>query len=109
MLRYFRLLLLATLVLLTTLALGIVGPATRGFADTFVQDWPCWRGPTADNHAPAASRVPLHWDETSALWRTPIPGRGHSSPIVVGNRVYLTTADPEKKTQSAVADRKSVV
>jgi hypothetical protein len=99
MLRYFWLL------FLTFLTLGMDGAATRVSADnTSAGNWPAWRGPTADNHAPAACKVPLHWTETdSVLWRTPIPGRGHSSPIVVGERVYLTTANPEQQTQSALA------
>ena len=43
----------------------------------------------------------MEWsEEKNILWEAPIPGRGHSSPIVVGNRVYLTTADAKADVQS---------
>ncbi|MSU48816.1 MAG: serine/threonine protein kinase [Opitutus sp.] len=57
-------------------------------------DWPAWRGPTGDGQAAADQTAPVKWSETeNVIWRAPIRGRGHSSPTVVGNRVYLTTAD----------------
>ena len=58
------------------------------------QDWPSFRGPQGSGVA-ASARPPLTWNvESSAniAWRTAIPGLGHSSPIVWGDRVYLTTA-----------------
>lgn len=65
-----------------------------------VQDWPAWRGPTRDGQAPAGQKPPLRWSETeNILWRAPIRGRGHSSPTVVGDRVYLATADAERQEQ----------
>lgn len=64
-------------------------------------DWPQWRGPTADNHAAPGAEAPLEWTETSGIvWRTAVPGRGHSSPTIVGERIYLTTGDAAKQTQS---------
>jgi len=63
-------------------------------------DWPGWRGPTRDGQAAAAQTVPTQWSETQhVLWRTAIRGRGHSSPTIVGERVYLTTADQAKQEQ----------
>lgn len=65
------------------------------------QDWLQWRGPTGDNHAPAGSTAPAEWSETeNVVWKVPVPGRGHSSPTVVGDRIYLTTADKGERTQS---------
>ncbi|MEN1679389.1 MAG: PQQ-binding-like beta-propeller repeat protein [Planctomycetota bacterium] len=65
------------------------------------QDWPQWRGPTGDNHAAAGATAPTEWSESSGLaWVTPVPGRGHSSPTVIGDRIYLTTADDAKQVQS---------
>lgn len=56
-------------------------------------DWPGWRGPTADGHAAAGQKVPLEWSETTGVrWKVPLRGRGHSSPTLVGDRIYLTTA-----------------
>lgn len=55
-------------------------------------DWPQFRGPLADGSAPGA-RPPLVWSETSHVaWKTPLPGLGWSSPVVVDGRVYVTTA-----------------
>ncbi len=54
-------------------------------------DWPQWRGPTGQGHA--EGRLPLTWSETENIaWKTPLPGRGWSSPVIEGNRVWLTTA-----------------
>lgn len=67
----------------------------------WAQDWLQWRGPTGDNHAPAGSTAPVAWSETSnILWKTEVPGRGHSSPTIVGDRIYLTTCDDQAEVQS---------
>lgn len=55
-------------------------------------NWPQWRGPTAQGHADAA-RLPETWSETSNVaWKTPLPGRGHSTPVMWGDHLWLTTA-----------------
>ncbi len=65
------------------------------------QDWPCWRGPTADGVAPAGQKPPLEWSRSKhVVWSAPLPGRGHASPTVVGNRVFIPTADEDAGTQS---------
>jgi hypothetical protein len=65
-------------------------------------DWPWWRGPTRDGIA-ADQKPPLKWsDSESVLWKAPIPGRGHGSPTVVGEQVFLATADHEKETQAVL-------
>ena len=64
-------------------------------------DWPQWRGPSGVNHAPAGATAPVEWSEEQGLaWKTEIPGRGNSSPTIVGDRIYLTTGDDDAKTQS---------
>lgn len=66
-------------------------------------DWPWWRGPNRNGIADANQTPPLEWSSTrNVLWKTPVPGRGHSSPIVVGNRVFLTTADEQAQIQSVI-------
>ena len=67
-------------------------------------DWVEFRGPTGQGHA-AASKLPTEWSSTkNVAWKQLIPGLGWSSPIVVGDRIFLTTAEPkgdgEKKDQS---------
>ena len=53
--------------------------------------WPRWRGPRGDGHT-TESGLPLRWDAASVVWKTPLKGRGHSSPVVSGDRIFLTTA-----------------
>ena len=65
--------------------------------------WWSWRGPTANNHAPKGSTVPDAITPEAAVWSVDVPGRGHSSPIVAGDAIYLTTHDRKDKTQSVLA------
>jgi outer membrane protein assembly factor BamB len=66
-------------------------------------DWPAWRGPTRDGLAASGQNPPVQWSETEGvLWKMAIPGRGHGSPTVVGNRIYLATADRVKQSQSVL-------
>ncbi len=54
-------------------------------------DWPGWRGPRGDGSSDETG-VPLRWSSTENIaWTTPLPGKGHSSPIVFGDRVFITT------------------
>ncbi len=61
-------------------------------------DWPRFRGPWSNGHvsAPGDTKIigfPLHWSETNNLkWKTEIPFRGWSTPVVLGGQVWLTTA-----------------
>ena len=65
------------------------------------EDWPQWRGPAGVNHAPSGATAPTQWDDESGLaWKTELPGRGNSSPTLVGDRIYLTTGDEKAKSQS---------
>lgn len=57
-------------------------------------DWPEFRGPTGQGHS-SATQLPLHWSATeNVAWKTAIPGSGWSSPVLVGGKLYLTTAAP---------------
>ncbi len=59
------------------------------------EDWPCFRGPSRQGISQEID-VPVVWSMTSNIsWKTPIPGRGYSSPIVYDNRVYVTTGVDE--------------
>src|SRR5690554_729669 len=67
-------------------------------------DWPWWRGPYRTGIAVPGQQPPVEWnEETNVRWKVTVPGRGHSSPIVVGNQIFLTTADETEQTQSVVA------
>ena len=56
--------------------------------------WPQWRGPEGQGHAAAATLgLPVTWSETeNVAWKTPLPGRGWSSPVLDERRVWLTAA-----------------
>ena len=71
-------------------------------------DWPWWRGPSRNGVA-SETPVPTNFSDTeNVVWKTPVPGRGHSSPTVVGDRVYLTTADEKAQIHAVLAfDRKT--
>lgn len=62
-------------------------------AATAADDWPAWRGPSADGVAPAGANPPVKWDaSTNVLWKTPLTGRGSASPVVWGDRVFVLTS-----------------
>lgn len=70
------------------------GPPGADNPDGRLHQWGEWRGPWRTGEAPFAD-PPIEWSETrNVRWKTPIPGLGHSSPIVWGDAVYLTTAIP---------------
>src|ERR1700722_12272179 len=55
------------------------------------ENWPTWRGPRLDGSS-LEKGLPLKWSETENIaWKTPIPGVGYSSPIVYGDRVFVTS------------------
>src|ERR1700677_1861057 len=54
-------------------------------------DWPRWRGPNADGVADGRS-LPIRWSKTENIrWSVTLPGWGTSSPVVYGNRVFVTS------------------
>ncbi|MCA9035803.1 MAG: PQQ-binding-like beta-propeller repeat protein, partial [Planctomycetaceae bacterium] len=66
-------------------------------------DWPWWRGPGHDGIAEPAQTPPITWsDKQNIAWVAPVPGRGHGSPIVVGDQVVLATADKDRDVESVL-------
>lgn len=64
-------------------------------------DWPDWRGPNRDGKLPDAEKFPVRWSASEGIrWRVPLPDRGNSSPIVVGDRIFLTQATEEGAKRS---------
>jgi hypothetical protein len=72
-------------------------------------DWPWWRGPDRNGIAPNSQSPPVRWsEEENVLWKSPLPGRGHGSPTVVGKHVFLATADEQRQIQSVICfDRRT--
>ena len=78
----------------------------HGQATDSVHNWTRWRGPLGTGEAPNAT-PPTVWSETENVkWKTAIPGRGHSTPIVWDNLIFLTTAVPfGEKQEPRYSDR----
>jgi outer membrane protein assembly factor BamB len=65
--------------------------------------WPEFRGPDGNGVSKSAG-LPIRWSETENVrWKTPVHGKGWSSPIVLGGRVWMTTATPDGKELFVVA------
>jgi outer membrane protein assembly factor BamB len=69
-------------------------------------NWPAWRGPAA-NGVTSEKHLPSEWSDSKNIrWKTPLPDRGNSTPIVWGNRVFLTQAlDAESRRTVMSFDR----
>lgn len=72
------------------------------------EDWQRWRGPH-ENGASSTANPPLQWSPTQNIrWQTAVPGRGSSTPIVVGDQVFLLTAiktDREPERDEPLSER----
>ena len=69
--------------------------------------WPGWRGPSGQGLA-KGGEYPDRWSDTeNVLWRVEVPGRGNSSPIVWGDRIFLTTAYDDGHRLSLLSYRRS--
>jgi outer membrane protein assembly factor BamB len=93
-----------------TLASCLVLCLTIGSAAAETENWSGWRGPRGDGSS-LETNVPTEWDGASGqniAWKTPIPGTGHSSPIVWGDRVFVVSclSDTQERVLLAL-DRKS--
>jgi len=62
------------------------------------QNWPRFRGPNGAGVSEAPT-VPVRWTSEDYRWRVELPGIGHSSPVVWGDRVFITSAEEEDATQ----------
>jgi len=66
-------------------------------------DWPWWRGPNLDNVASTPQDPPVRWSEReNVIWKVDVPGRGHGSPCLWGDRIFLPMADDENEVQYAL-------
>ena len=78
--------------------LAIAAPVAA--ADT---NWPRLRGPDGVGAAPADAAVPVTWDAASVVWKTDLPGIGQSSPVVWGDRVFLTASKDDGRERVVFA------
>jgi outer membrane protein assembly factor BamB len=60
------------------------------------ENWPLWRGPGGQGIS-NEKNLPIHWSKTENVkWRSPLPDRGNSTPVVWNNRVFVTQAIPSE-------------
>lgn len=73
------------------LALSVVPPVANAAGQ-----WPRFRGPSGQGWTDA-KQLPVHWskDSSNIVWRSPIPGQGNSSPIIWGERIFVTSSANE--------------
>jgi outer membrane protein assembly factor BamB len=84
------------LVIKIAMLIGVMMSATPS------SQWPQWRGPL--NTGMAEGDAPLHWDGSrNVRWKIAIPGKGNSTPVIAGNRMFLTTAVPTGKVPPPAA------
>ena len=63
------------------------------------QEWSRFRGPNGQGQSEAAATIPVEWTEKDYNWKIELPGVGHSSPVVWGNKIFVTSADPQNATR----------
>lgn len=69
-------------------------------------DWPEWRGVGGQGDARESGSLPTTWSATSGVqWTAQLPGRGHSTPVIAGDRIWLTTAIETKATPEEAEKR----
>lgn len=68
--------------------------------------WPEWRGETGQGIS-QAKNLPVHWSEgTGVVWKTNVPGRGWSTPVIENRRIWLTTAHDEPASEEEAERRR---
>ena len=88
---------------MTTRMGGLIVAFCLAAATTQAEEWPGWRGPRGDGISSETGIAETWGPKDNVRWKTPIPGLGHSSPIVWGDRIFVTTCVEEDKQEG---DRK---
>jgi outer membrane protein assembly factor BamB len=94
---------LAAAVVCAAVGSDALGQQVNDGVQVSAMDWPWWRGPQRNGVADADQQPPTQWSESrNVVWKAAVPGRGHGSPTVVGNRVFLASADESADVQSVL-------
>ena len=91
------------------LILACAAFAANGFTShAYAEDWPAWRGALGDGTV-SDPKAPVDWKlPENLVWKTPIKGKGHASPIIIGDRIYVVAVIEETETRELLClDRKS--
>ena len=91
-----------SLALIAAMSVGMLTTAS-----SLAGNWPQWRGPDGSGIS-NEKNLPAEWSVSKNIkWKTPVEGRGHSSPIVWGKMIFLTTAIEGEVVPGAKAAKKS--
>jgi outer membrane protein assembly factor BamB len=71
-------------------------------ANSSAQEWTRFRGPNGQGQSDAAATIPTTWTEADYNWKVELPGVGHSSPVIWGDRAFVTSADPDTATRHVI-------
>src|SRR5688500_9744633 len=84
---------LRALVAFALLSAGLASAAapTSTLGTPAGNNWPRWRGPLENGHT-SETGLPVAWTDADLAWKTDLPGSGQSTPVVWGDRIFLTTA-----------------
>ena len=89
-----------------TAALLSTAPTSGNAVAEALPSWNQWRGPAGQGHAPAAKDLPRVWSESeNVAWKTPVEGKGWSSPVLADGRLWLTTAVETSLSEAEKAER----
>ena len=89
-----------------TAALLSTAPTSGNAVAETLPPWNQWRGPAGQGHAPAAKDLPRVWSESeNVAWKTPVEGKGWSSPVLADGRLWLTTAVETPLSEAEKAER----
>ncbi|HIL53926.1 MAG TPA: serine/threonine protein kinase [Verrucomicrobia bacterium] len=84
-------------------AFAIIITFTTGNQHAKGNDWTQWRGLKHDGIADSNQDPPIKFSsKENVIWSTKVPGRGHGSPTIYGDRIFLATADEKVKTQTLI-------
>ncbi len=79
---------IAAIASVTSFALIVLAAAQAARAEV---NWPSWGGPAGSYHT-SETGLPLEWTSENVVWKTDLPGAGQSTPVIWGDRIFLTTA-----------------
>ncbi|RLS52028.1 MAG: serine/threonine protein kinase [Planctomycetota bacterium] len=86
---------------------GLLGLLLCGWGDLRAENWPAWRGPLANGEC-RETAVPLEWSpEKNVQWKVPLPEPGNSTPIIWGERIFVTQATDKGTKRSLICFHRS--
>lgn len=85
--------------------LSLIGILTCVTCGSNAADWPCWRGPNGLGRS-TEKNLPAQWSKDKNIaWKTPLPGKGASSPSVASDRIYVTSQTDDTGLHVIAIDR----